>query len=111
MIEGDPITYTVTASNLGPDAAYAVVLTDTLPAGVIYGSATSDQSNVDRTDGVIACNLGTITNTATVAGRESDHAGGRHCRRRYVGQLCQLLLLFVACGPVERGSGVLLPLA
>ncbi len=37
---GQPVTYSLTASNAGPSAAAAVVLSDTLPTGVTFVSAT-----------------------------------------------------------------------
>src|SRR5262249_26243764 len=40
---GDPITFTVTLSDLGPDAATNVQLTDLLPAGLTFVSATPSQ--------------------------------------------------------------------
>lgn len=33
---GQPLTYTITVGNLGPDAATSVGLTDSIPAGVLY---------------------------------------------------------------------------
>ena len=37
--EGDTINFTVTASNLGPDAATGVAISDLLPAGLTYVSS------------------------------------------------------------------------
>jgi uncharacterized repeat protein (TIGR01451 family) len=57
---GDPLTYTVTVTNPGPDAAEGVVLTDTLPAGVELVSATPSQGTCSGAP-VVTCALGTIT--------------------------------------------------
>jgi uncharacterized repeat protein (TIGR01451 family) len=63
---GDDITYTVTVSNNGPDAASGVVVTDTLPGGVTYQSATPDQGSCSEAGGVVTCNLGAILNGDSV---------------------------------------------
>src|SRR5262249_48466194 len=48
---GDPITFTVTLSDHGPDAATGVQVTDLLPAGVSFLSATPSQGSYDSTSG------------------------------------------------------------
>ncbi len=78
-----PLTYTLTVSNLGPDNATGVTVVDTLPAGVTFVSATE---GCTEAAGVVTCVVGhlamgadalitivvtpnvagTITNTATV---------------------------------------------
>jgi uncharacterized repeat protein (TIGR01451 family) len=55
------ITYTVTVANAGPNDATSVVLTDTLPAGVTFVSATAPCT---QAAGTVTCNLGTIANGA-----------------------------------------------
>ena len=85
------LTYTVTVTNNGPDTATGVTLTDTLPSGVKYVSATPTQGSCSGTT-TITCNLGTlinggsatvrivvtplvkgtIVNTARVTGNETD---------------------------------------
>jgi uncharacterized repeat protein (TIGR01451 family) len=72
------LTYTLTVSNTGPDTATNVVVTDTLPAGAVFGSATAEQGSCGEAAGVVTCSLGniadgdsvivTITVTPTVAG-------------------------------------------
>jgi uncharacterized repeat protein (TIGR01451 family) len=54
---GDNLTYTITVINLGPDAATNVVVTDTLPSGVTFVSASS---GCVHSAGVVTCNLGDI---------------------------------------------------
>ena len=65
---GDTITYTLTASNAGPDPATNVVVTDVLPAGTTYVSATPSAGSCSGTL-TVTCTLGTLANgaTATVA--------------------------------------------
>jgi len=55
---GNTLTYTITASNAGPYAS-SVTLTDVLPAGVSYVSATPSQGNCSGTT-TVTCALGTV---------------------------------------------------
>lgn len=88
---GVPLSYRIIATNNGPAAATNVIVTDPLPAGVTFGSASSTQGNCNGTT-TVSCNLGSlpvgasaivtivvtptsagqITNSATVAGTEPD---------------------------------------
>jgi uncharacterized repeat protein (TIGR01451 family) len=93
VVVNSPITYTVTASNNGPNSATAVVVTDTLPPGVTFVSASSTQGTCTQASGTVTCNVGslavgatatitivvtapssptTITNTATIKANETD---------------------------------------
>jgi uncharacterized repeat protein (TIGR01451 family) len=54
---GDNLTYTITVTNNGPDAAANVVVTDTLPSGVTFVSASP---GCVHAAGVVTCNLGNI---------------------------------------------------
>jgi uncharacterized repeat protein (TIGR01451 family) len=88
-----PITYTVVAKNNGPVPATGVGVTDTLPAGVTFVSASSTQGTCTNASGTVTCPVGnlavgatvtitinvtapvspgSITNTAVVAGNEFD---------------------------------------
>jgi len=89
---GTNLTYTLTVTNNGPNEATGVTLTDTLPTGVTFVSATPSQGTCSQAGGTVTCNLGTLangasttatvvvsptatgtlTNTATVAGDKSD---------------------------------------
>jgi uncharacterized repeat protein (TIGR01451 family) len=100
VLSANPLTYTLTITNLGPQNATQVTVTDPLPASVHFNSAASTQGTCTRSattkplpkDGTITCSLGslangasasivivvtattpgTLTNTATVSGNESD---------------------------------------
>jgi uncharacterized repeat protein (TIGR01451 family) len=60
---GDTITYTITLTNNGPDAATAVTVQDTLPAGVAFVSATPSQGNYVSASGVWT--VGTVNPSAS----------------------------------------------
>jgi uncharacterized repeat protein (TIGR01451 family) len=88
---GANITYTITATNGGPDTATGVTVTDTLPGGVTLVSATASQGSCNGS-ATVTCSLGslangssaavtivvtatqagTISNTASVSANESD---------------------------------------
>jgi serine protease len=89
---GRTLTYTLTVTNAGPDAAGGAVVTDTLPSSVTFGSATSSLGTCSQSGGTVTCTLGsmgigatatiqivvtpteagTITNTASVSSSVSD---------------------------------------
>jgi uncharacterized repeat protein (TIGR01451 family) len=56
---GDAVTYTITLSNNGPDAATNVLLSDVLPAGLTFQSSTPSQGTYDSSTGVWT--VGTVT--------------------------------------------------
>jgi uncharacterized repeat protein (TIGR01451 family) len=62
-----PITYTITVTNAGPQTASNVVVTDTIPAGTTFTSATPTQGTCSGTS-TVTCNLGAIAagGTATI---------------------------------------------
>lgn len=100
---GQPLTYTLTVTNAGPDTAEQVTVTDVLPASLTYNSASAPCSYESglRT---VTCNLGSlsngaqqsvdigvfsnvsgpVSNTATVASSISDPAGGNNSSTRDV---------------------------
>ena len=56
---GGALTYTLVVVNNGPSPATTVLLTDTLPSNMIFGSVTPTQGSCDGTTS-IACSLGTL---------------------------------------------------
>ncbi|HVA48315.1 MAG TPA: DUF4214 domain-containing protein [Pirellulales bacterium] len=63
---GLPLTYTLIVTNTGLAAADNVVVSDTLPSGVTFASATSDVSGVTPTNssGSVTADLGTVASGA-----------------------------------------------
>ena len=49
---GQPLTYTLSIQNNGPANASGVTLTDELPAGMSFNSATPSQGNCTETNAV-----------------------------------------------------------
>ena len=69
VLAGELVVYTLTAQNAGPDDATGVELTDTLPAGVTFDSATPSQGTCSESSGTVTCALGTIADGPTRASR------------------------------------------
>ncbi|HEY3129262.1 MAG TPA: hypothetical protein VGL91_07375 [Acidobacteriota bacterium] len=89
---GNKLTYSIAVANNGPSGATGVVVTDALPGGATFGSATSTQGNCTQASGTVTCSIGTlasgasatvtivvtpsstgtISNTAVVKGNEND---------------------------------------
>lgn len=57
------LVYTLTVANNGPDNAAAVTLTDTLPAGINFVSASASQGSCSGT-ATVTCNLGEVEASA-----------------------------------------------
>ena len=92
VTEDTELTYTVTVSNLGPEASASAVLTDELSSHVDFVSASPSQGNCGHNGKRVVCRLGelaadgtatvtikviprkagTITNAVSVAGAEAD---------------------------------------
>ncbi len=86
------LSYLITVTNGGPAPATGITVTDTLPAGVTFVSATPTQGTCNSAGGTVTCDLGsltlgalarvtvvitprstgTISNTATVSSNEAD---------------------------------------
>ena len=69
---GTPLTYTLTVQNAGPNVtATGVTLTDTLPGGATFQTATASQGSCTQSGGTVTCALGSLavgaTATATIA--------------------------------------------
>ena len=54
---GDPLTFTLAVHNAGPSSARSVAVTDTLPTGTSYVSATGDDWTCDAIGQQVTCNL------------------------------------------------------
>jgi uncharacterized repeat protein (TIGR01451 family) len=71
-LAGNPLGYTLTVTNAGPDAAATVTLSDTLPADLTAPSFTTTAGSCSIASGRLSCPLGTLagggTVTVTVAG-------------------------------------------
>ncbi len=92
VLAGQPLTYTVLATNQGPAAATGVTLTDPLPPGVTLNSIIPSQGTCLFASGTVTCSLGglaasaaatvqivvtpqaagTLTNMASVFGNQID---------------------------------------
>jgi len=60
VVVGQDLSYTLVVTNNGPSLATNVVLTDTLPSGVIFVSAIPSQGTCTHNAGVVTCPLGTL---------------------------------------------------
>ena len=59
-IAGSNLVYTISVSNQGPSDAQSVVVTDVLPVGLAYVSATASQGSCVEVAGTVTCALGTV---------------------------------------------------
>ena len=62
----NPLTYTLQAANGGPDTATNVVITDSLPANVTFGSVATTHGSCSHSSGEITCNIGSMTTSDNV---------------------------------------------
>ncbi len=71
-----PITYTLTVENTGVDPMTGVTITDTLPAGMTFGSA----PGCTEAAGVVSCPVGTLASGASAARTivATPHAKGQY---------------------------------
>ena len=67
VLAGELLTYTLAVQNSGPSSAAGVTLSDTLPAGVTYESATTTQGTCSESSGTVTCELGTIADEQGVS--------------------------------------------
>ena len=63
---GSNLTYTIAVSNAGPTAAANVTVTDVIPAGTTFVSATPTQGSCSGTT-TVTCTLGTIANLGSAS--------------------------------------------
>ncbi|MBI3484482.1 MAG: DUF11 domain-containing protein, partial [Acidobacteria bacterium] len=62
---GSNLTYTIAVTNNGPNSATGIAVTDAVPAGLTFVSATATQGPCAFAAGTITCNVGTLANAAT----------------------------------------------
>jgi uncharacterized repeat protein (TIGR01451 family) len=62
---GATLAYTVVVTNNGPSTATGVVMTDTLPAGVSFTSASTTTGTVGAAGNIVTANLGTLASGAS----------------------------------------------
>ncbi len=65
-IVGSLATYSFTGTNVGPGPATGLTLTDLLPSGVSFVSATTSQGTVSHRNGTVTANLGTLASGANI---------------------------------------------
>ncbi len=63
--DGTDDTYTLTLHNAGPDSATGVVVTDALPAGLIYVSSATVTGTISNGAGTVTWTVGTLASGAT----------------------------------------------
>ena len=68
-------SYTITVANQGPDPATGVVLSDSLPSGETFVSATASQGSCSAAGGAVTCSLGTIAVGGSVEITVTVHVG------------------------------------
>jgi len=64
---GDPFSYLVTITNNGPTTAKNVTVTDTLPAGVAFGSASGSGWSCSGGAGSVTCTAGLVSAATSTA--------------------------------------------
>jgi uncharacterized repeat protein (TIGR01451 family) len=81
VVGGSNVTYTLTASNAGPNAGGAIVLTDNLPPSVSFVSAAGSGWSCAHASGVVTCTrpgpqpVGAAIPAVTVVGRVNASGG------------------------------------
>jgi len=121
-VVGTNLTFTTDVLNQGPQDATGVTLTDTLPNGVTFVSATAAQGSCMQSNGVVTCNIGalasafdspitiavtptavgTISNTMSVTANQADLVPGNNSATQTV-TIVPVFALTVTDG--GKGSG------
>src|SRR6185369_2921251 len=60
VLAGAPLTYTLNVGNAGPDTATSVSVTDILPGGVAFQSASGAGWSCSQSAGIVTCNRGSL---------------------------------------------------
>ena len=83
---GTPFAFTISVNNAGPAAATNVQLTDTLPPGTQFVSATTTAGVCQHTNGRLLCSLGTLNsgNTATIVLTVRPTIAGAHTNQAVI---------------------------
>ena len=86
LLAGGNVTYTLTVHNFGPERADGLVLTNRLPAGLTFISATASQGDCANAAGLVWCDLGALAagNDATVFLVAATTAAGTFTNRAEV---------------------------
>ena len=66
VLVGDALTYELVVTNISPSVATGIILTDTLPEGVLFGTARASQGKCRHSSGTVTCELGSIGGGAEV---------------------------------------------
>ena len=82
-----PVTYTMSVSNAGPSPASDTVVSQTLPAGIVYQGAASSQGTVSQTGSLLTFSLGTlgVSSNATITVTAEAVAAGVWTSTAFVG--------------------------
>jgi uncharacterized repeat protein (TIGR01451 family) len=82
VVEGGQLTYSITATNNGPEAASGVVVRNELSSQVTFVSATSSQGDCELTGKTVRCSLGVLAvGDATVTIRVTTKKAGQITNR------------------------------
>jgi uncharacterized repeat protein (TIGR01451 family) len=107
VYEGRPVSYSIKVGNKGDAAAAGTVVTDTLPAGVAFVSATDGGTFAN---GVVTWNLGSLAPNAekTVGITGKGTAQGRQCNKADAKATCAEPVSATACTEVKGLAALLL---
>ena len=64
-VAGGGLSYDLTVTNDGPDDALGITVTDTLPAGLTFVSASNGTADCSETDGTVTCTINELANEAS----------------------------------------------